>query len=128
LYENWIDEIGWKTVRKNLSLQMPPIINLIIPSLIKSSIQKQLYAAGTGRLTKEEITKLARDDLKAISTFLGEKKYFMGNKICSVDAVVYGFVTRLLNPDFPLASSEYTQTLKNVVDYIKRIKVEYFNA
>jgi len=107
---------------------MPPILNILIPSILKSSIQKQLYAVGTGRLTKEEITKLARDDLKAISTFLGEKKYFMGNRICSVDAIVYGFITRLLNPDFPLADSEYTQTLKNVVDYVQRIKVEYFNS
>jgi len=88
--------------------------------------RKALYSVGTMRLTREEISKLVKDDLKAISAFLGNKQYIMGNKISSVDAVVYGFITLFVDSSFPLDDSEFAKSLKNIVEYQKRIKKEYF--
>lgn len=43
-----------------------------------------------GRHSKEEIEQMAIDDITAISTFLADKQYFMGSKLTTIDATVWG--------------------------------------
>jgi hypothetical protein len=43
-----------------------------------------------GRHSKQEIERMAIDDITAISTFLADKQYFMGSKLTTIDATVWG--------------------------------------
>ncbi len=41
---------------------------------------KRLKAAGLGRHERDEIINFAKDDLKALSLYLGDKPFFMGDQ------------------------------------------------
>jgi len=105
---------------------LPVPLKYFLPNVIRKATHKVLIGMGTGRLTRDEIIQLAKEDLNALSIFLGNKKYFMGEKISSVDCIVYGFITVLVDTSMSIIITEYSKTIKNLVDYQRRIKTEFY--
>ena len=56
----------------------------ILISKFKIKTKKTLNAQGYGRHSANEIEDIAKKDLMALSTFLGEKPYFFGNQPSTV--------------------------------------------
>jgi hypothetical protein len=48
-------------------------------------MKKQLWMQGTGRHTEEELIKFGKEDLQAMSDFLGSNQFWFGNQISSID-------------------------------------------
>jgi len=126
LWARWIDDFGWTGAKQLLSTMLPAPLKYFLPNIIRNQTRKVLIGMGTGRLTKDEIIQLTKEDLDALSVFLGNKKYLMGDKISSVDCVVYGFITVLVDTSMAITITEYSKTIKNLVDYQRRIKAEYY--
>ncbi|XP_046376501.1 failed axon connections homolog [Haliotis rufescens] len=59
-------------------------------------IKKELYYQGIGRHSDEEIWTIGRADLQAISTFLGDKKFFMGDRPSQIDCAMFGMLAQVL--------------------------------
>ncbi|KAI6203429.1 hypothetical protein M3Y94_00555100 [Aphelenchoides besseyi] len=83
---------------------------------------------GVGRHSAQEVDQIAKKDLTALSTFLGSKPYFFGNKPTTLDATAFGLLTQLLYT--PLNGSEIKkfmeQSTPNLVQFTERIKSEYW--
>jgi len=127
VYERFADDFGWNASKNDFLSEIPKILRFFILPLIRRSVCKNLYAVGISRNTRQEISKLLSDDLKAISVFLGNKKYFMGTKVSTIDATVFGFIDVLIGYPFPIADTEYAKTFTNIALYHKRIKAEFYN-
>ena len=51
------------------------------------------------RLSKDDVYFIAKNDLKALDIFLGDKQYFLGDEPRSADASIFAFVAQLLHHD-----------------------------
>ena len=71
------------------------MVNLVLKR-IRSKLKAQCEGQGIGRHSEEEIGAMGVQDLKAVSDFLGEKTFMMGDKPTELDCVVFGFVASKL--------------------------------
>lgn len=94
---------------------------------LNRNIQAQLKGQGTGLLSDEEITAKAKAETKALSDFLGTKKYFMGDKISSYDATIYSFVSPSVLGDWKHPICDAAKEHQNLVDYVGRMRKEFWS-
>ena len=56
------------------------------PYFARGRMQKSLYIHGIGRNSVEEVVEIMKNDLNALNTLLGGKKYFFGDEPTSVSS------------------------------------------
>ncbi|XP_021340554.1 failed axon connections homolog [Mizuhopecten yessoensis] len=94
--------------------------------LYKSKVWKQLYAQGIGRHPPEKIRHIMSGDLKALSDYLGSKKFLFGDKACKFDCAIFGILAEIRWASFgglgPFVIKEYP----NLCDYCERMKETFW--
>ncbi|CAI5441018.1 unnamed protein product [Caenorhabditis angaria] len=100
--------------------------NLILGQMTRK-YRGNCMAQGIGHFTKEEIIGEAKKDIDAISGQLGSKQFLFGD-IKTIDATAFAHLSQLLyTPQFSDEIKNYIETsAPNVIDYINRIKVQYW--
>ena len=95
----------------------------------QKKVAKQCQGQGIGRHTKEEIRELGIKDLKAISDYLGDKPFIMGNKPTVVDCTLFGFLAGYFceNPVENAYSQAVQKEFTNFEAFFKRMKEAYWN-
>ena len=94
----------------------------------KPSIKKYRWGHGIGRHSAEEIRHIGACDLRAMSTMLGDKQYFMGDEPTRVDATMFGFLCMLIF-GMPAEASSHkllNNELQNLVKYVYRMKERFW--
>ena len=81
---------------------------------------------GVGSFTEDELDKRGREDLDALSIFLGEHPYILGDQPTSVDATTYAFLWQILNGPYTSRLKDAAQEHDNLADYIQRMSKEWF--
>jgi glutathione S-transferase len=69
---------------------------------------------------------MARQETQAISDFLGEKPYLMGEQPTTVDASVYSWLTHAMRVPFPGPIRDFGNSLPNLVAYCDRMHDRYY--
>jgi isoprene-epoxide---glutathione S-transferase len=77
---------------------------------------------GWGRLPADAIYRRARGDVDALSNFLGDKAFFMGDKPRWVDAPVLSILRHIIDTPFTFDTKDYAASKKNLVSYMGRMK------
>jgi len=91
----------------------------------REMIKAQVDGQGMGRRSNEEVYELAKIDLQAISDFLGDKPYFLGDEPHAIDASLYSFLMHILYVPFESAGKDFGLSKKNLVDYCTRMHDRY---
>ncbi|EFX86930.1 GST-N-Metaxin-like protein [Daphnia pulex] len=78
-----------------IQTSLPSILRLMMP-IIARKVKSQTQAQGMGRHTKEEAIEMGMKDLRAMSTFLGTKPYFMGEKPTEMDCSMFGILAQVV--------------------------------
>ncbi|XP_067666039.1 failed axon connections homolog [Haliotis asinina] len=65
-------------------------IGFIVVWIFKYMVAKHTRAQGLGRHTEVEVTQMFKKDLQALSDFIGDKKFLMGDEPCESDCAVFG--------------------------------------
>ncbi len=78
-------------------------------------VAKQTVAQGMGRHTRPEVEEMGLKDLEALSTFLGTKKFMMGEEPTELDCAMFCFMCMIL----------YCSPESNI--YARKIKSDYSN-
>ncbi|KAI6208041.1 hypothetical protein M3Y96_00072700 [Aphelenchoides besseyi] len=117
--------------------------NAIHLNVYNNYFKKATMIQGVGRHSAQEVNLLAKKDLTALSTFLGNKRYFFGDKptmvplffptilkrLLKLDATAFGTLAQLLYT--PLNGSEVKmfieQSTPNLVQFTERVKSEYWS-
>lgn len=126
LYNRFLGE-NWTTIRDSAFGRLPPIVRSVVPVLIQKKMQRDLQGHGLGLHDAETIYRFAGQDIDALATYLGDKKYFMGDKVATVDAVLLAFLTGILSPALPSPLQERAQLHPNLVAYQQRLYQQYFS-
>lgn len=126
LYNRWVEEDNWQVIRKLYFSDLPPVLRSVIPAIVRRDTLKKLDGHGMGRHSREEIYQLGQRDIKALSDFLRDKPFLMGDRPTSLDATGYGFLGNLLRMELPSVLSDYTRQFDNLVEYCDRMEERFW--
>jgi glutathione S-transferase len=105
---------------------VPPEVRSGLVKDFRERILNQFYGSGKGRHTPEEVELLACAEFDAISTYLGDKPFFMGQQPTSVDATLYPWLIHTMRVPFHSAIGKYGNALPNLVEYCDRMRDRYY--
>ena len=100
----------------------------VTQKMFQRKMRSNLDGHGLGRHTKEELYKIAEEDLKALSVLLGEKQFLLGDNPSSFDCTVFGLCANILCTGMessPLANY-IKENAKNLTALCDRIKELYW--
>ena len=80
---------------------------------------------GMGRRTSEMVQVVFREDIDALSDYLGDKVYFTGDTLRSVDCTVYSTLKHIALQPHPWPGKGYVQTKPNIMAYLDRMQDEF---
>ena len=127
MYTRWnYTEENWQQNKQAIFHVLPIIIKDCVATIYRHLIKKQIYGQGTGRLSEETIFTLAREDVSALAIFLAEKKYFMGDKVTTIDATIYGFLINIIACPIESPLKDFILEQRKLVDYCQRMQTRYF--
>jgi isoprene-epoxide---glutathione S-transferase len=105
---------------------VPPEARVAPVKEFRERMLHQFYWSGKGRHAPEEIEEFAREEFDAISTYLGDKPYFMGEQPTSIDATLYPWLVHTMRVPFPSPIRTYGNSLSNLVAYCDRMRDSYY--
>lgn len=99
VHSRWADERNWPAVREVFFGGLPFPLSRIVPRMARKQMRAALHAQGTGRHTSEEIYALGATDLAALSTMLGDKPFFFGDRPTMADVTVFACLINIVGPE-----------------------------
>ncbi len=81
---------------------------------------------GIGAYTAEEINARGAADMEAVSSFLGDQSFLLGDQPASVDATAYAFLFQILNAPYTSQLQVAAQSHPNLVAYVGRMYDRWF--
>ncbi|XP_065071184.1 failed axon connections homolog [Rhopilema esculentum] len=125
MYSRWVDEFN--EFKKVVSTHQKGIGFAVTFKMNQRKARSTLDHQGIGRHSKEEIYKIAEQDLRALSDYLGEKPYMMGAEATTLDATAFGLLANIVysgleSPQFKMVKEEFC----NLADYVERLKSEFW--
>jgi glutathione S-transferase len=127
MYSRWnYTEANWQTTKQAIFSVLPPVVADLGALAYRRRIKGQILGHGIGRLSPEEAFALGREDLDALSGFLGDKPYFLGEKPSDLDASAYGILINTLGCPVESPVKDHALSKRNLVEYCRRMQTEYF--
>lgn len=125
-------EANWQQYRQVMAQMLAPnspheIWEPIVEGL-RMQFLTQLYQQGLGQHQEGEIDQLITADLQALSTFLADRPYFMGDQPTTLDATVYAHIGNLIQPPFDSAIVNAARNLTNLCQHCDRMTQHFFNT
>lgn len=105
---------------------LPPEHQHVYVAATRKEMVDQTRAQGMGRHTPDEVQQIGIADLKAISEYLGDKPFFMGDKPTTVDATLYGYLANLLLVPIASKGRDFGRTLPNLLAHCERMRARFF--
>jgi glutathione S-transferase len=124
VYSRWVDNNYWAATRKEFFGCMPKVLQWVIPPLIRKAVRKGLKAQGIGRHSKDEIYQAGINDVSALATQLGDKKFFSGDSVTSIDACVYAFLSAILFSDIESPLKITAQQMPSLLNYCQNMQTK----
>lgn len=112
-----------ENTKKMVNLPLPGVLrDLVLNNYVKKAGHR-IRMVGTGRKSPEEVYHMGKEDMRAISTFLGDKKFLMGDRMTRVDCAIFGHLSVGVYNGVPSPFTEFLQSeCKNMAPYMARIK------
>lgn len=123
-YYRWVD--NFNETKKYYS-NLAPVVKDVRPKLDQNKCIKCMQAHGIGKHTKDEIYGIAEADLRAMSSFLGEKEFFMDGEPSIIDCTMFGLLASIVYgaPESPQAKL-LQEEMQNLVKFCDNMKLNYW--
>lgn len=127
MYTRWqYTEKNWQINKEAIFHAFPPLIGDVVANVYRVFVRRQIHGHGLGRHSSEEVFQLGRTDLNALSDFLGNKPYFMGDKPTLLDASAFGVLVNTVACPIESPVKAHALRKQNLVGFCQRIMAEYF--
>jgi glutathione S-transferase len=126
LHMRWGDEEIFAQTRKVIEPLIPAPLRGIVMRKIRKDTLGKLPHQGLGRHKPAEIYELAKQDIDALASLLGNDPYFFGTQPTSFDCTAWAFLASIHATPGKTPMQEHLRAQKNLVDYIGRIGKQYF--
>ena len=122
---------NWRVYREILASQIYPGVPAVEwePQIeqLGERIRNQMYGQGMGRHNSSEICQIISADFQALSDFLADKPFFMGEQPTTLDATAYALIGNFIKPPFPSPMVDYVIQLDNLCQHYERMSQEFFS-
>ncbi len=126
VYERWIAPENAPIMRDALLGSLPAPMRKLVFKLVQNKVRKSLHGQGTGRLSREEINVLGKEDIDALAHLLGDKPYFGGEKAAEVDATTMAYLAGFIKAPMTAAIVDHIKDKPNLMAYHKRMMEQVF--
>ncbi|MFE8597572.1 glutathione S-transferase family protein [Archangium violaceum] len=127
VYMRWVDEAGWRAYIPIVETMVPRVTGGPVPlTALRQKMLGILHDQGTGRHNMEEVQALAKQDISALATIMGNKPFLFGDSPTSFDSVVYSFLVSIIANPVDTEFKQYTLSQENLVRYCARFKARFF--
>lgn len=126
MFFRWCDPVNWLKFREVVFKGAPWLIKATVANGMSNSIRKTLYKHGIGRFSDAEKLKILNDNLEAITNYLGNKKYFFGDQISTIDTILFATLIQIEPRDVVAQFQGVLEKHPVLVKYIQNIKKEYW--
>lgn len=92
----------------------------------RQTILSQMYGHGMGRHSAEEIVQITCADFQALSDFLADKPFFMGDQPTTLDATAYAYIGNIIKPPYTSPIVDYVLQLSNLCQHYERMTQKFF--
>lgn len=118
----------WIHCTGDYSLREITGLNRLLVWRVHKLLESQAYSQGVGRHNPKEVESIAREDLQALSIYLGNQKFLMGDEPCETDCAIFGMIALMWQ--MPMTSFCYRivkeNTFPNLTAYFHRMKKEFW--
>ncbi|MFP5274654.1 glutathione S-transferase family protein [Coleofasciculus sp.] len=94
---------------------------------IRESICSQMYGHGMARHSNEEIIQIICADFQALSDFLADKPFFMGDEPTTLDATAYAYIGAFIKPPYQSPIVDYVLQQSNLCQHYERMTHQFFS-
>lgn len=91
----------------------------------RDRIVAEFDGQGMGRRPDDEVLAFLKADVDALSDYLGDKPYFTGDKLRSLDASVYSTIRHITDVPWDWPGRDHARGKANLVAYADRIRDEF---
>lgn len=114
-------------MKQKIGLPLPKILRRLILNMFIKNICHTTKVIGIGRKSEGEVYHIGIEDIKAISSYLGDKNFMMGDRMTKVDCAIFGHLligvyNRAPSPFIEFAEAECL----NIAPYMARVKERYW--
>lgn len=127
VFNRWLDD-NWPIIKRGAFGKLPPVVRDMVPRLVQNKIKRDLDGQGLGRHDRDTIYAFAREDIQALADFLGDKSYFMGDKISLADITIGSFLCNLVRVELDSPMKDCVLEHANLDAYQQRLAPQLFPA
>jgi glutathione S-transferase len=122
LYSRWMEDKIWQGYKPVLFRAVPSPLRPIMAPFLRRDYRRRLYGQGLSRHGRDEIYAICAGDIESVSVLLGDKHFFFGDRVSSVDAVIYGFLGNAFYAPLETPPKGTIAQHANLVAYLNRIR------
>jgi glutathione S-transferase len=126
VYSRWADDTNWPKTKAAYFDDLPAPLRFFVPNLARKSTLKCLAGHGIGKHSQAEIYEIGCRDVTALSDFLGDKPFFLGEQPTSLDANAYAVISNILWVPIASPLQDYARNLTNLGSYCDRLKAKFY--
>ena len=123
-YFRWNDH--HRVLRDSFFGGIPRPLRDLVTSMIRRQVRRDLHGQGLGRMTRDEVVSLAKEDLTALAVQLGDKPYMFGDRPTGLDATAYGLLANIIVPE--LESPITAFAAERFGAYVRRFEASVLSA
>lgn len=120
-HDLFVSDGGWEAVKPHFHF-LPALLRPFVLPIIRSDSRKEAHIRGIGRHTEAERSLLARADLQAASTLLGDGPFVFGDAITTTDCTLFAFLSFVQQTPYDTAAKAHLAELPALGAYVARIR------
>jgi len=121
MYDHWQVDTHWAMIKPIIFKGLPPAQMDAIAEAVRNQLLRDMHGQGLGRHSAAENLTLAKKDLDALATRLGDRPYWFGDTLTSVDAAIAPQIQTIAGDPLSGPLSEALYAHRNLVAYAKRV-------
>ena len=126
IHTRFVQPHNWEANKAAILSTVPRPLRGLPGLYARRSMRGQLWGQGLGRHSDEAIVRVGPRELTALSEFLADKPYLLGDEPTTVDCSAFGLVSNIVWPPIESALKQHARGLDNLVTYCERIRDGYF--
>ena len=122
----WRSDSGWETYIPYIvqGAEVSPELRAALDAF-RVRILAGFNGQGMGRRCSGTVLDCFHTDIDAISDYLGDKPYFLGERLHAIDASIYAMLRHIVDQPQQWPGSGYVKSKPNLVAYLDRIRDEH---